>query len=325
MKRRQLLIAAGAVAIARLAHAQKERVRRIGVLVATSVEEIRPSIDGFRARLASLGWTEGRNIEIEIWAAGGRNDQFAALAREAVARKVELIVAASTPGAQAAHEVAPTIPLVFAHIGDPVGSGFVASYARPGGHATGTAIRMLDIVGKQIELLKALVPAARQVTELRDAALRKTAGPISVALERAATSAGITITPLNVGKAEEIEPAFAAAVRARAQAVMVMPTVISFKEIDLFVKAARQHRMPAIYSSRAQVAAGGLASYGPDFIDAFIRTAAYVDRILRGAKPADLPVEQVDRFELVINRKTAAELGLTIPQSLLIQATEVIE
>ena len=160
-----------------------------------------------------------------------------------------------------------------------------------------------------------------------DGAVRKTSGPspVSVALERAAKGAGVTITPLNVGKAEEIEPAFAAAVRARAQAVMVMPTVMSFKEIDLFVKAARQHRMPAIYSSRAQVAAGGLASYGPDFIDAFIRTAAYVDRILRGAKPADLPVEQVDRFELVINRKTAAELGLTIPQSLLIQATEVIE
>lgn len=324
MKRRQLLLAAGALAAAPLLRAQP-RVRRIGVLVATSQEELRGSIEGFRARLGTLGWTEGTNLEIHIWSAGGLPDRFPALVREAMARKVEVIVVGSTPGARAAHELAPDIPVVFAHIGDPVGSGFVASYARPGGHSTGTAIRMPAIAGKQIELLKALLPMAKLVAELRDQKNRKLPPQLSMELERAATRNGISLVELNAGKPEELEPAFAAAAKAKVQAMMVLPTVLSFKEIGRIVKLAKQHRIPTIYSSGVQVAAGGLASYGPDFVDAFVRTASYVDRILRGAKPADLPVEQVDRFELAINRRTASELGITIPQSVLLQATQVIE
>lgn len=323
--RRAWMLACAALTLAPLARAQAPRVRRIGVLVAGTLEGTRESLAEFRARLGKLGWSEGADLEVQAWATDGRSDRFPALVREAVARKVDVIVVASTPGARAAIELAPGIPVVFAHLGDPVGSGFVASLARPGGHATGTAIRMLDLAGKQIELLKALVPAVKRVAELRSPVLRKLSGNISTELTRAAARTGIVLVHLDAGKTEDIEPAFAAAVRERVQAMMVMPTALSFTEIERIVRLAKQHRIPTIHSSRLQVAAGGLASYGPDWVDAFAATASYVDKILRGTKPADLPVGQVDRFELVINRRTAAELGLTVPQSVLLQATEVIE
>lgn len=327
MRRRDLILAAGAFTAAPLLYAQAQRVRRIGVLfggpLASSARS--PWFDEFRTRLAKFGWSEGANLEIVVWSAENRVDRFPALVREAVTRKVEVIVINSTPGALVAKELSMGIPVVFTQLGDPVGSGLVASLARPGGHVTGTSIQMTEIASKQIELLKALVPKLERIAELRSPAVGKLAFDVSANLARAAVRAGVGLIHLDADKAADIEPAFAVAARARIQAMVVVPIGLYFSEIKRIVQLARQHRIATMFASRNLVAAGGLASYGPDFMDAFVRAAHYVDRILRGAQPADLPVEQADRFELVINRRTAAEIGLTIPPSVLLQATEVIE
>jgi putative ABC transport system substrate-binding protein len=328
MNRRELIFAAGAwgaLASART-WGQAPRIRRIGVLNGGPTPTGRlPALDEFRARLAKLGWSESANLEIEVWFAENRVDRFAGLVREAVARKVEVIVINSTPGALVAKELSMGVPVVFAQLGDPVGSGLVASLARPGGHVTGTSIQMTEIAGKQIELLKALVPKLERIAELRSPAVGKLAFDVSARLASAAARAGVGLTHLDADSAADIEPAFAAAARARIRAMVVVPIGLYFSEIKRIVQLAKQHRIATMFSSRSLVAAGGLASYGPDFVDSFARAAPYVDKILRGAKPADLPVELAERFELVVNRKAAAELGLTIPQSVLVQATEVIE
>ncbi len=327
MNRRQLILAAGVFAAAPQLSAQAPRVRRVGVLFGGPLMTSRrsPWFDEFRARLAKLGWSEGTNLEIEIWSAENRVDRFPALVREAVAHKVEVIVINSTPGALVAKELSMGIPVVFAQLGDPVGSGLVTSLARPGGHVTGTSIQMTELAGKQIELLKALVPKLERIAELRSPAVGKLAFDVSARLASAAARAGVGLIHMDADKAGEIEPAFAAASGARVQAMVVVPIGLYFTEIKNIVLLAKRHRMATMFAGRSLVAAGGLVSYGPDFTDGFVRSASFVDRILRGAKPADLPVEQADRFELVINRKTAAELGLTIPASVLLQATEVIE
>jgi len=327
MKRRALILAAGAwgaLASARTG-AQAPRLRRIAVMLYTPLEASGQSLAAFRARLARLGWSEGTNLEMEISSAENRVDRFPALVRQAVARKVEVIVVLGTPGARAAKELSAGIPVVFAQLGDPVGSGVVASLARPGGLVTGTSIQFTEIAGKQIELLKALMPKLERIAELRSPAVGKLAFDVSARLASAAARAGVGLIHLDADKVTDIEPAFAAAARAQIQAMVVVPIALYFSEIRRIVQLAKQHRIATMFGSRSLVAAGGLASYGPDFADAFARAAPFVDKILRGARPADLPVEQADRFELVINRKTAAELGLTIPQSVLLQATEVIE
>jgi len=326
MKRRDLILVAGvwgALASAR-ASAQAPRMRRIGVILYTPLKDS-IALAEFRARLAKLGWSEGTNLEMEIWSAENRVDRFPALVRQAVEHKVEVIVVTGTPGARAAKELSTGIPVVFAQLGDPVGSGVVTSLARPGSHVTGTSIQFTEIAGKQIELLKVLMPKLERVAELRSPAVGKLAFDVSARLASAARRTGVGLTHLDADKAADIEPAFAAASRAQIQAMVVVPIALYFSEIQSIVRLAKQHRIATMFGSRTLVAAGGLASYGPDFVDAFARAAPYVDKILRGAKPADLPVEQADRFELVINRKTAAELGLAIPQSVLLQATEVIE
>jgi putative ABC transport system substrate-binding protein len=326
MKRRRLILAAGAFTAAPLLYAQAPRVRRVGVLFGGPPPSGRPPwLDALRARLAKLGWSEGANLEIEVWFAENRVDRFPALVREAVARKVEVIVINSTPGALVAKELSMGVPVVFTQLGDPVGSGLVTSLARPGGHVTGTSIQMTEIAGKQIELLKALVPKLERIAELRSPAVGRLAFDVSARLARAAARAGVGLIHLDADTAADIEPAFAVAARARIQAMVVVPIGLYFSEIKRIVQLARQHRIATMFAGRSLVAAGGLASYGPDFMDAFVRAAHYVDRILRGAKPADLPVEQADRFELVINRRTAKELGLTIPESVLLRADEVIE
>lgn len=327
MNRRDLVLASGAWAAlaSASAWAQAPRVRRISVILYNTLADSGPLVPEFRARLAKLGWSEGTNLAIEISSAENRVDRFPALVRQAVARKVEVIVVIGTPGARAAKELSAGIPVVFAQLGDPVGSGVVASLARPGGHVTGTSIQMTEIAGKQIELLKALVPKLERIAELRSPAVGKLTFDVSARLASAAERAGVALIHLDADKAADIEPAFATAARARIKAMVVVPNALYFFERERIVRLARQHRIATMFASRNLVAAGGLASYGPNFVDAFVRAAPYVDKILRGAKPGDLPVEQSDRFELAINRKTAAELGLTIPQSVLVQATEVIE
>ncbi|MEW6689759.1 MAG: ABC transporter substrate-binding protein [Pseudomonadota bacterium] len=300
-------------------------MRRIGVVLYTPSEDFRPHLAEFRARLARLGWSEGTNLGIEIWSAEGRVDPLSALVRQAVARKVEVIVVQGTPGARAAKELAMGIPVVFAQVSDPVGSGVVASLARPEGHVTGTSLQILEIAGKHIELLKALVPKLERVAWLHNPALGKIDVDASARYASAAARLGVSLMSLAADKAADIEPAFAAAARERIQAMVIVANPIYVAGREPIVRLARQHRIATVFSTRTFVAAGGLASYGPDWVDAFARAAHYVDKILRGAKPGDLPVEQSDRFELVINRRTAAELGLTIPQSVLVQATEVIE
>ncbi len=300
-------------------------MRRIGVILFTTLKNSGPALAEFRARLAKLGWSEGTNLETEIWSAENRVDPFPALVRQSVARKVEVIVVQSTPGARAAKELSTGIPVVFAWVSDPVGSGVVASLARPGGHVTGTSLQILEIAGKHIELLKALVPKLERVAWLHNPALGKIDVDASERYANAAARLGVGLMSLAVDKAAGIEPAFAAAARERIQAMVIGTNPIYVSERERIVRLARQYRIATMFGSRSLVAAGGLASYGPDWVDSFARAASYVDRILRGAKPADLPVEQSDRFELVINRKTAAEIGLTIPQSVLLQATEVIE
>jgi putative ABC transport system substrate-binding protein len=327
MRRRELILAAGAwgaLASART-RAQAPRIRRIGVILYTTPQDFQPHMAEFRARLARLGWSEGTNLGMEIWSAEGRVDPFPALVRQALARKVEVIVVQSTPAARAAKELAVGIPVVFTQVSDPVGSGVVASLARPGGHVTGTSLQILEIAGKHIELLKALVPKLERVAWLHNPALGKIDVDASARYASAAARLGVGLMSLATDKAADVEPAFAAAARERIRAMVIGTSPISVSARERIVRLAGQHRIATVFSTRTFVAAGGLASYGPDWVDSFARGASYVDRILRGAKPGDLPVEQSDRFELVINRKTAAELGLTIPQSLLLQATEVIE
>ncbi len=327
MKRRTILRTFGAAALGLplLVHAQSPHVRRIALLLANTLEGSAPSLAEFRKRLGKLGWSEGTNLEMDVAAAENHYDRFPTLVRAAVARKADVIVVAGTPGARAAKEHSAGIPVVFVQLGDPVGSGIVASLGRPGGHVTGTSIQMVEIASKQIELLKALVPKLERVAELRSPAVGKLARDVSARLASAAARAGVDLIHLDADRADEIDPAFAAATRARVSAIVVVPVALFFTETARIVQLAKQHRVATIFTSRSQVAAGGLASYGPDFTDAFARAAPYVDRILRGAKPADLPVEQADRFDLVVNRRTAMELGLAIPQLVLLQATEVID
>jgi putative ABC transport system substrate-binding protein len=327
MRRRELILAAGAWGALGSARtlAQKPGVRRIGVILFNALKDFGPAVAEFRARLAKLGWSEATNLGVEIWSVEGRVDRFPAMVRQAVARKVEVIVVLSTPGALAAKELSMGIPVVFAQVSDAVGSGVVASLARPGAHVTGTSLQITELAGKQIELLKVLVPKLQRAAQLSSPALGKVDVDVSARYASAAARIGIDLMRLRADKPADIEPAFAAAASARIQAMVVVAGALFFSERERIVRLANQQRIATMFSGRSYVIAGGLASYHPDFLESFARTASYVDRILRGAKPADLPVEQSDRFELVINRKTAAELGLTLPQSLRVQATEVIE
>jgi putative ABC transport system substrate-binding protein len=235
-----------------------------------------------------------------------------------------VIVTASTPATRAAKDATATIPIVFAWVGDPVASGLIASLARPGGNLTGLSNIAFEIAPKQLELLKALVPNLQRVAELRDPKFDG-AQSMSDQLKDAAARAGLALIQVDASSVAEFEPAFAAAARRRATAMVVPPLSPYADSAARIAQLAKHYRIATAFQVRGFVTAGGLVSYGSDLTDGFLRTTAYVDKILRGAKPADLPVEQANRFETVVNRRTAAELGLTIPQSVLLRADEVIE
>ena len=315
------LIAFGAASAPLCIRAQGPPVRRIGILLPNAA----PALNGaFRKRLTSLGWIEGQNLVIHSRQADNHNERLRDLAAELVALKVEVIATSSTAGALAAKAATSTIPIVFAHAADPVASGIVTSLARPGGNVTGLASLAGDVAQKQVELLKALMPRLTRVAFLNDPS--NAFGPaMSQLLRSASERAGVTLVIVDARLAQEIEPAFARASRERATAMVVPPSSVYLARGKQIVELARQHRIATAHQNRSAVVDGALVSYGTDIPDGFARTAVYVDKILRGAKPGDLPVEQADRFETVVNKSTAKALGITIPQSVLVRVDEVIQ
>jgi len=284
--------------------------------------------EAFRQRMRDLGYAEGRNVVIEYRDAEGKPERLPALAAELVALKVDVIVTGGgTPSALAAMQATKTIPIVFSSAPDPVADGLVASLARPGGNVTGSSNLTPDLVGKCLEQLKQAVPAVSRVAALWQpgAMDERTEKDMRKAADIAAEALGVRLQLLEVRSAVDFNRAFSDMTRTRAGALTVLPSAMLVSERRRLVDLAAKNRLPAVYPQREFVDAGGLMSYGPDLADLFRRTATYVDKILKGAKPADLPVEQATKFELVINLKTAKALGLTIPQSLLLRADQVIQ
>ena len=305
---------------------QAGKVPRIGFLGVTSPSDRPSHLDAFRQRLRELGWVEGQNIVIDYRYAEGRVDRLPDLAAELVRLKVDLIVAsAGTQVATAAKNATETIPIVMIYVRDPVGTGLIASLARPGGNVTGVSGSAgLEVFAKQLELLKETVPKIRRVAILSnpDNAYHQLAiREVNVA----AQSLGVQLQLLEARGPNEFDGAFAAMATERVGALLVLSDAIFNSHRTRLADLAARSRLPAAYGTRESLEAGGLMSYGPSFLDLYRRSAAYVDKILKGAKPADLPVEQPTKFELVINLKTAKALGLTIPPSLLQRADQVIE
>jgi putative tryptophan/tyrosine transport system substrate-binding protein len=282
------------------------------------------AIEGFRRGLHSLGWLEGQNIVIEYCWAEGRFDRLPGLAEDLVRLKVDVIVAPTSIYAGAAKQSTSTIPIVFASHADPIGSGHVASLSRPGGNLTGISLMMTETNAKLLELLKEAVPGLARVAVLWDPAT-PSHGPSLNAVEVMSRGLGLRLQAVAVPSAMEFDSAFAAIILERAGGVLVLSTPLFIAGASQLAELARKYKLPTMFAARSYVEAGGLMSYGPDRADLFRRAATYVDKILKGAKPADLPVEQPTRFEMVINLKTAKALGLTVPQLVLLRADKVIE
>jgi len=304
---------------------QAGKVPRIGCLSLTSPSDRPPLLDAFRQRLREIGWVEGQNIVIDYRYAEGQVDRLPDLAAELVRLKVDLIVAsAGTQVATAAKNATETIPIVMIYVRDPVGTGLIASLARPGGNVTGVSGSAgLELFAKQLELLKETVPKIRRVAILSnpDNAYHQLAiREVNVA----ARSLGVQLQLLEARGPNEFDAAFAAMAKERVEALLVLSDTIFGSHATRLADLAARSRLPATYGVREDVKAGGLMSYGPSLLDSYRQAATYVDKILKGAKPADLPVEQPMKFELVLNLKTAEALGLTIPPLILFQADEVI-
>lgn len=307
--------------VPRAAQAQETRtVARIGMLGSSSGG---PFVEAFRQGLRELGYVEGQNIVVEYRSADGRNERLGALAAELVRLKVDVIVA-SSQAAVAAKQATSVIPIVMPIITDPVRLGLVASLAKPGGNATGFATQNDELPGKWLELVKEALPKVSRVAALFHPTYD--GGVQLKASESAARSLGVHLQALKVEGPDDFLGAFAEIQKNRAQALVVSSSGLFYLHRTRLVELAAKHRLPTIYhQSEFVVDSGGLMSYGPDFRDLFRRSATYVDKILKGAKPGDLPVQQPTKFELVINRKTVKTLGLTIPQSLLLRADRLVE
>ena len=305
---------------------QPERMRRVGVLMHLAADdpEGQARLAAFTQGLQELRWTIGRNVRIDYrWAAGDaeRGRKYAA---ELVALAPDVILAAGGAVVAPLLQASRTVPIVFAQTPDPVGAGFVASLARPGGNATGFAIFEFGMGGKWLELLKEIAPRVTRAAVLRDAALAAGTGQLG-AIQSVAPSFGVELSPIDVRDAGEIERAVTAFARSPNDGLLVTGSALATVHRDLIVALAARHRLPAVYPLRLFVAGGGLISCGPDSIEPYRRAAGYVDRILKGEKPADLPVQAPTKYELVINLKTAKALGLDVPPMLLARADEVIE
>jgi putative tryptophan/tyrosine transport system substrate-binding protein len=326
MDRRRFLLTslAGAVAAPLGAEGQQAGAL-IGFLWTTRPEDQQYLREAFQQGLAQHGWIKGQNITIEYRWAAGKVERFDALAAELVGLKVQVIVVASSLGLQAATTTTKTIPIIMVYSGDPVRDGFVANLARPGGNITGlTTLPGPEIGGKLLQLLRELVPGGSRVSALVNPT--NTAHALLIRdLRGAAGSLGAQLQVLDVRSANELDSAFEAMTRERTRALLVLHDGAFLALRGQIVSLAAKRRIPAVYSYREFVDAGGLMSYGPNIADIFRRVAPYVDKILKGTKPGDLPIEQPTQFEFVINLKTAKALGLTIPPSLLARADQVIE
>jgi len=303
---------------------QPEKVPRIGFLAAVSHAANLVRFEAFREGLRELGYVEGKNISIEWRYAEGKPDRLPALAAELVHLKVDVIVTGGSTATRPAKEATSTIPIVMAQDTDPVGNGFVSSLARPGGNITGLATLAPELSGKQLELMKEIVPKLSRVAVLGTSTRSGNARSLKEA-ELAARALGVKLHYLDILSPKDIEPAFQAAAKGRADAVLVLTSPFATSQRTTFTGLAAKNRLPAIYDRTEFVEDGGLMTYSVSSTDLFRRAATYTDKILKGAKPADLPVEQPTKFELVINLKTAKGLGLTIPQSVLGRADQVIE
>ena len=329
MRRRDFIkvIAGSAAAWPLAAHAQQpERMRRIGVLMGPAADdpEAQARIAALLQGLQQLGWAVGRNVRVDIrWAAGNADDSRK-YAAELVALASDVIVAngsmSMVPLLQATHSV----PIVFVVVPDPVGAGNVDSLARPGGNATGFMSFEYGMGAKWLELLKQVQPSVTRVGVIRDPAITAGAGQFG-AVQSVGPSVGVEVSPISARDAPEIERAIAAFARSSNGGLVVTQSALTTVHRDLIVTLAARHKLPAVYYERHFVTAGGLISYGPDFIDQHRQAATYVDRILKGEKPADLPVQAPTKFELVINLKTAKALGLDVPLQLQQRADEIIE
>ena len=303
---------------------QSAKIARIGLLSLSSPSDVALWHQAFRQGLADLGWVEGKNIKIEYRYAEGRIERLPDLAADLVRLKLDIIVTALNTDALAAKKATKTIPIVMASPADPVATGLVESLARPGGNITGLTSIVPELAGKRLEMLKEIVPKLSRV-----AVLWNPQGRISTlswkAIQLPARELGVQLHSLEVRSPNDLDKAVADAARARAGALAIMPDPVFVTNLKQIADLAAKSRLPSIYNLSEFVGAGGLVSYGPDQSDLFRRAATYVDKILKGAKPGELPVEQPTKFELVVNLETAKALGITIPQSLLVRADQVIQ
>jgi ABC-type uncharacterized transport system substrate-binding protein len=329
MKRREFIsLLGGAAAWPLAARAQQPGgMRRIGVLMAAAADdpENQARMAAFLQGLAQLGWSDGRNVRIDIRWATTNADDLRRHAAELTALAPDVLVAATgTATVAPLLQATRTVPIVFVVVIDPVGAGFVASLARPGGNATGFTTFEYGLSGKWLELLKQIAPGMTRAAVLRDPAIASGIGQFA-AVQAVAPSLGVELSPVDVRDAPEIERAVIAFARPGNGGLIVTASPVANRYRDLIVTLAARHRLPAVYAFRYFVTVGGLISYGPDLVDQYRRAAGYVDRILKGEKPADLPVQAPTKYEMVINFKTAKALGLDIPPMVLARADEVIE
>jgi putative ABC transport system substrate-binding protein len=328
MKRREFITLLGGAAVAwpRAARAQQpERVRRIGSLTGIADDSMTQArLATFLETLQQLGWTEGQNVQVDRRWGGGDADRIRKYAAELATLNPDVILAAGAPATQQLLRATRTVPIVFVLVPDPVGSGFVESLSRPGGNATGFMTFEYGLSGKWLELLKEIAPGVTRAAVLRDPALPAGIGQFAI-IQSVAQSVGVDVSPISVRDAAEIERAISAFARSSNGGLIVTTSALARVHINLIITLAARHKLPAVYWDRPSVASGGLISYGANDIDPFRRAAGYVDRILKGENPADLPVQAPTKYELVINLKTAKALGLDVPPSLLARANEVIE
>jgi putative ABC transport system substrate-binding protein len=328
LRRREFIaLIGGAAAWPLVAHAQqREQVRRIGVLMTTTADDPvgQARLGAFVQGLQQLGWNDGRNVRIETRWSAGNSDDTRKFAAELLALAPDVVLAAGSLSVGPLLQATRAVPVIFVHVPDPVGAGFVDSLARPGGNATGFTAFEYGLSGKWLELLKQIAPGATRAAVIRDSAISGGIGQFA-AIQSMAPSLGVEVTPINVRDAPDIERAITTFARSSNDGLIVTASGLATIHRDLIITLAARHKLPTVYWERFFVVAGGLISYGPDLVDQYRRAAGYVDRILKGETPAELPVQAPTKYELVINLKTAKALGLTVPTTLGATANEVIE